>query len=195
MKILLIRHGATEGNLQQHYLGNTDESLCPQGVAGIKAKIADGAYIAADKVYVSPMKRCQETADLIYPKQAKIVVENLKECDFGDFEGKSYKDLTGNPKYQKWIDSNGKLPFPNGESLESFAKRSVYAFAQIVDESLEAGLESIAIVAHGGTSMAVMAGYTGGEYFDFKPKNGGGYLLELDKTMWQAKLFKTLKEV
>ena len=47
----------------------------------------------------------------------------LKECDFGDFENKNYKELSGNPDYQAWIDSGGALPFPGGEDPEGFRNR------------------------------------------------------------------------
>ena len=45
------------------------------------------------------------------------------EIDFGEFEGKNYEELKGNDAYQKWIDSGGALPFPNGESRDDYVKR------------------------------------------------------------------------
>lgn len=48
------------------------------------------------------------------------IIEELSECDFGEFENKNYKELSGNQDYQRWIDSNGTLPFPGGESREAF---------------------------------------------------------------------------
>ena len=194
MKISLIRHGATEGNLRKNYIGQTDEYLCEQGKAEIAEKVSADTYLVADKVFVSPLLRCLETANTIYPELENIIVEEIRECNFGDFENKNFEDLSGDPAYQEWIDSKGKLPFPNGESLEEFQKRCVYAFSEIVDNALAEGFEHVAIVAHGGTIMSIMSGFTDGEYFSFMAKNGGGYLLELDQTMWQAKLFKTLNQ-
>ena len=80
-------------------------------------------YPAAELVYVSPMKRCRETASLIYPTLTQREEPLLRECDFGDFENKNYLELNGNPDYQAWVDSGGTLPFPGGESREAFQER------------------------------------------------------------------------
>lgn len=52
------------------------------------------------------MKRCMETAKLIF-KENFYEVEELRECDFGIFENKNYKELSDCPEYQAWIDSGG----------------------------------------------------------------------------------------
>lgn len=46
-----------------------------------------------------------------FPGEPVHIIEELAECDFGEFENKNYKELEGNPHYQEWIDSNGTLPF------------------------------------------------------------------------------------
>lgn len=170
MKWVLIRHGQTAGNLEHRYIGRkTDEPLCEMGIAALREK----RYPAVTRVFASPMRRCVETARIIYPHLKVELVAPFAECDFGDFEGKSYAELNGNSDYQRWIDSCGKLPFPNGESREAFAERCVRAFEGLHCE------EDCAIIAHGGTIMAIMARYARpqGNYFDFQAPNGGGYTL------------------
>lgn len=167
------------------YIGSrTDEPLCREGRELLEGRF----YPDVSGIYVSPMKRCVETARLIWPEMSgrMIPVSDLRECDFGDFENKSYRELNGNPDYQAWIDSGGTLPFPNGESMEGFKKRCRRAFAQIVREA--AGMETgagekvpvrIAVVAHGGTIMSILEryGFPQRPYFDYQVKNGRGYLL------------------
>ena len=168
MKWILIRHGQTRGNTEGRYIGRrTDEPLCEAGIQALQSR----RYPPVCKVYASPMKRCLETARLIYPGVPVEIVEDFQECDFGDFENKNHAELNGTAAYQRWIDSNGTLPFPNGESRRSFSERCVKAF-----KKLEAA-EDCAIVAHGGTIMAIMEASTGGDYFDFQLKNGEGYRL------------------
>lgn len=135
MKIVLIRHGATKGNLEKRYIGRTDEDLCGEGIKKLKEDTCAGIYPPAQAVFSSPMKRCLSTAECIYPVQTPQIVWDFRECDFGLFEGKNYKELTGNPQYQQWIDSNGTLPFPGGEALTDFKKRSVRAFLETVSKS------------------------------------------------------------
>ena len=153
MTVYLIRHGKTAGNLTGRYIGaTTDEPLCSQGIAELQTR----AYPAVQRVFVSPMKRCKQTASLLYPDVKQTVVPNLRECDFGLFEGKNYAELNGRADYQAWIDSGGELPFPEGESRKTFAARCVAAFRQAMKTVTE---EDVAFVVHGGTIMAIMEAY------------------------------------
>ena len=188
-ELILIRHGKTAGNLLGRYIGSrTDEPLCDEGREGLAGK----QLPEVERLYVSPMKRCVETAEILWPgfdRKKMQKVTDLRECDFGDFENKNYKELSGNGDYQAWIDSNGTLPFPNGESMDAFKSRCLEAFARIVEEVSGAEQEWIAsgktgifragIVVHGGTIMAILEqyGYPKADYFDYQVKNGCGYRL------------------
>ena len=188
-ELILIRHGKTAGNLLGRYIGSrTDEPLCDEG----REELAGKQLPEVERLYVSPMKRCVETAEILWPgfdRKKMQKVTDLRECDFGDFENKNYKELSGNRDYQAWIDSNGTLPFPNGESMDAFKNRCREAFARIVEEVSGAEQEWIAsgktgifragIVVHGGTIMAILEqyGYPKAAYFDYQVKNGCGYRL------------------
>ena len=188
-ELILIRYGKTAGNLLGRYIGSrTDEPLCDEGREGLAGK----QLPEVERLYVSPMKRCVETAEILWPgfdRKKMQKVTDLRECDFGDFENKNYKELSGNGDYQAWIDSNGTLPFPNGESMDAFKSRCLEAFARIVEEVSGAEQEWIAsgktgifragIVVHGGTIMAILEqyGYPKAAYFDYQVKNGCGYRL------------------
>lgn len=178
MKWVLIRHGQTQGNLEHRYIGcRTDEPLCVQGIEKLKEKI----YPVVHRVFVSPMKRCIETAHILYPDIPLEVVEDFRECDFGDFENKNYVELNGRADYQAWIDSNGEMPFPKGESRQEFAARCVKAFDELLKRNIQG---DCAIIAHGGTIMAIMerCAVPKGNYYDFQVKNGEGYILGDDGT-------------
>ena len=188
-ELILIRHGKTAGNLLGRYIGSrTDEPLCDEG----REELAGKQLPEVERLYVSPMKRCVETAEILWPgfdRKEMQKVTDLRECDFGDFENKNYKELSGNEDYQAWIDSNGTLPFPNGESMDAFKSRCLEAFARIVEDVSGAEQEWIAsgktgifragIVVHGGTIMAILEqyGYPKAAYFDYQVKNGCGYRL------------------
>ena len=188
-ELILIRHGKTAGNLLGRYIGSrTDEPLCDEG----REELAGKQLPEVERLYVSPMKRCVETAEILWPgfdRKKMQKVTDLRECDFGDFENKNYKELSGNGDYQAWIDSNGTLPFPNGESMDAFKSRCLEAFARIVEDVSGAEQEWIAsgktgifragIVVHGGTIMAILEqyGYPKAAYFDYQVKNGCGYRL------------------
>ena len=73
MKIILIRHFMTQGNLEHRYIGTTDEPLLP-------GQAISYDYPEAEAVAVSPLKRCVETAEIIYPGTRSYVCEELREC-------------------------------------------------------------------------------------------------------------------
>lgn len=173
MDLYLIRHGKTKGNLEGRYVGRTDEGLQEDFIFELKEK----GMPAVDGIYVSPMKRCIETCGHIYPGRNYEIVPNLKEMDFGDFEYKSFEELNGNIIYQSWIDSNGEMPFPNGESMVIFQNRCKIAFEKAINKAMESGFKSVAFVVHGGTIMAILDAYSNPhqDYYHWQVKNGCGY--------------------
>ena len=182
--IFLIRHSITEGNLQKRYIGMTDEPLCEEGILLLKQIRQRRKQKEADHVYTSPLKRCIETAKWLYPDLPLTVEEELRECHFGRFENKNYRDLDGDEAYQSWIDSNGTLPFPGGEDPKAFKERSVRAFLRIIEEEKK---EKIAFVIHGGTIMSIMEALIqpSKSYYKWYVKNGCGYhLKEEDGTFY-----------
>ena len=176
MKIIFIRHGKTAGNLEKRYIGRTDEPLCESGKTELKSR----CYPDCDIVITSPKKRCTETAKIIYPDKEIYNFEELKECDFGDFEGKNYIELSKNTDYQKWIDSGGKTTFPNGENPDDFKNRCIDSFKQIISKYSDFSI--ISLVVHGGTIMSIMEKYAVPErdYFDYHIANGNAYITEFD---------------
>ena len=186
IKILILRHGKTKGNLEGRYIGSkTDESLCAEGIDELenKKKALNTLTALTDKnvsVYASPMKRAVETAELLFPASLVHVISNLKEIDFGDFENKNYQELNSNSDYQAWIDSGGRNDYPGGEKLDLFIKRSIDGFNEVVSDVTRSNKDSAAVICHGGNIMAIMSNLTGKDYFDFQVKNGHGYLLELE---------------
>ena len=189
MKLYLIRHSMTSGNTMGRYIGTTDEPLCEEGISLLNGKI----YPPVEKVYSSPLRRCTETARIIYPRLPVKIIDETAECDFGDFENKNYQELDGDPSYQKWVDSNGTLPFPNGESQQEFRSRCVKGFVKIVDDMIRGGSKSASVIVHGGTIMAILDCFSmpHEEFYHWQVKNAGGYEITVDEIRWK----KGMREV
>ncbi len=179
LKLALIRHGKTFGNTQGRYIGTTDEPLCQEGIDALREKAA--GYPAAELVFASPMKRCIQTAEVLYPGMEPYRLPDFRECDFGEFENKNYQELSGNPAYQAWIDSGGTLAFPRGESRDQVAERTVRAFRKMLEVCRARQVEQAALVAHGGTIMTIMEQFARPrrDYFDWQVKNGCGFFTEV----------------
>lgn len=184
LKILLIRHSMTAGNKLGRYIGSrTDEPLSRDGICLLEKFF----YPPVKRVFVSPMLRCTQTAEILFPGIEKETEERLKECDFGIFENKNYKELSGEPRYQAWIDSNGTLPFPEGESREEFRRRCVWGFVRCLEQCLEDGTSTAAFVVHGGTIMSILSILADSDrsYFDWQVKNAQGYEILVDEEKWK----------
>ena len=186
MKVILIRHGKTQGNIEKRYIGTTDEPLSQIGIEEIKKH----QYPKCDLLFASPLLRCLETAKVIYPEKKPTVVADLIEMDFGDFENKNYEELKDNPAYQKWLDSNGKMAFPNGELPADFKNRCVKSFMEIMNGINSE--ESVAFVVHGGTIMAIMSQLMDNpaDYYSYQVENGNGYSCN-----WEKDLLKNPKKL
>ena len=192
MKLLLIRHGATPGNLEKRYVGRTDEGLTEQAVLFLQEEALKLREISGNvaAIITSPMKRCLETAETLfpehdYPQVPRVQVEDLSECDFGKFEYKNYLELSGDMEYQHFIDTMGAEGFPGGESTETFKARTVKAFREnLARLSLETEDpdKTLVFVVHGGTIMAVMEALAKERksYYDWQVGNGEGIFGEIE---------------
>ena len=174
----MLRHGATASNQEHRYLGRTDESLSSDGKEALQ--VLRHRYPKIDYIFSSPMKRCLETAQILYPNQKIRIIKEWEEMHFGDFEGKNYMELKENASYQKWIDSNATLPFPNGESREDFIERCKQGFYNMLLQLKKLHPENnsitVGFIIHGGTIMSLLSTFGGGEYFDYQTANAKGYI-------------------
>lgn len=180
--LYIIRHGATKSNKRHAYLGNTNEPLSNEGGEQIIFYNEAGRYPEEKDnllIFSSPMLRCLQTKDILYPDTRAILLPEWKEIDFGRFEGKNYQDLNGDPDYQRWIDSGGVTAFPGGESRDEFVKRSISGLEWCIACMEDYKQKSAVCIVHGGTIMAIMSSLTGGDYYDYQVKNGQGYEIEL----------------
>lgn len=181
---ILIRHGETAANKEHRYLGRTDESLSTEGKEKLLQSCRQERYPSADIVFTSPMKRCKETAQMVYSDVPIKEIHEWLEMDFGDFEGKNYEELKDDERYQTWIDSNGTQPFPNGESRETFIGRCVQGMDRVIqhlreETNADKEIRTVAAVVHGGTIMALLSSFCGEDYFDYQVKNGEGFVCSL----------------
>lgn len=88
IELVLIRHGATKANEERRYLGRTDEELSEKGKAALRLKKEQLMYPAVDILYGSPMKRCRQTAELLYPQLDMIPVKDGSKLILGHLKGK-----------------------------------------------------------------------------------------------------------
>ena len=133
MELILMRHGTTQGNLERRFIGTLDVPLLPQGEE--LARRVGATLPAVEHIYRSPLQRCRRTAELLWPGVEMTVVDELRESDFGPFEGKNHEELKDDPLYQAWLGMGDR---PN------FAAMPVGESAQQVTDRVSIGLEKTA---------------------------------------------------
>ena len=87
--------------------------------------------------------------------------------------------------YRAWVDGHCRGPVPEGESMEAFCARTCAAFGALMDQAAASGGKHLAVVAHGGTQMAVLERYgrPHRDFYAWPARNGGGYVL--DASRWE----------
>lgn len=187
-QIHLLRHGITEGNLHGQYIGSTDLPLCDEGIAQIKELDERFVYPGGAAFITSPMKRCTETLSLIYPQAKQIPIEDLRECDFGLFEGMTAKELEKSPSFIEWMAGDASASPPDGESGEHFAQRICSAFEQIVSGLMKTGTTPCVIMTHGGVISTLLSRYglPEAEPVDWPCEPGCGYSVLIHPQLWMS---------
>jgi alpha-ribazole phosphatase len=186
--IHLIRHGTTEGNEQGRYIGSTDLPLSAKGAEHLHGLRRAYPYPEAQEYLCSPMRRCKETMGLLYPKAKPTLISDLRECSFGDWEGKTADEIAREDgRFRSWISGGGKpVSPPNGETGAAFARRVCAAFERIVDGLMRSGTTSAVVVTHGGVIMSLLAAYglPRARSYDWMAEPGCGYSLRIVPGLW-----------
>ena len=173
MKLTLIRHGITEGNMRRLFYGSTDLPLLPCSVMRLHRMAERGHYPQAAHYYTSGMLRTEQTFAAIYGNIPHGVLSDLREIDFGDFEMKSYDELLKTEAFQEWITGDNEANVcPNGESGVQVTERALHALGPIIERG-----EDTVIVTHGGVIGGLMQNWflaVNGRY-SFTPEPGTGY--------------------
>lgn len=185
--IYMLRHGMTIGNSEGRYIGRLDVPLSHEGKKQLQDMADKYDYPLADVYFSSPMKRCLESLDILYPGVEPTVADNLVECDFGEYEGKTFEELKNDEQYQKW--SSGAIDSaPNGESSKSFQVRCCSAFESIVERLMRTGSHTAVIMAHGGTLMSILGAFAFPRrpMYEWMMKNGMGFEVIVTPQLWMS---------
>lgn len=187
-KIHLIRHGLTDANLNGSYIGcNYDLPLCPEGVNELRTLKDILEYPVIGRLYSSPMLRCRQTAGIIYPGYEIFPIEELKEFDFGEFEGKTAAQLEGHPAFAEWNAGRISAP-PGGEDTKTFIKRLCLGLNRIVCDMMENDITESAAIMHGGAVMMLLSSTAvpRRNTLEWTSENGRGYSIRITPSLYHS---------
>jgi len=139
--IYLVRHGETEWNQEKIFRGRKDIPLSQKGRKEAEALAKALSQERIQFIYSSPLKRAIETAKPLADRLnlSVQICEGFIDLDFGDWEGKSVKEVEKNyPELFKiWEKAPEKIVFPNGESLKLARERAMKALQKVAEENPE----------------------------------------------------------
>ena len=186
LKIHLIRHGATDANYNGQYIGcKTDLPLAPEGLNELRLLKENMDYPDIERLYSSPMLRCRQKGAVLYPDKQIIPVADLREYDFGSFEGKTAAQLESDPDFIPW--TSGKLSAPpGGEDNSEFIKRLCVGLNKIVLDMTEDGVTSAGVIMHGGAIMMLLGASAVPRHkpVEWTADNGRGYSLLITPSLY-----------
>ena len=160
--IVMVRHGETEGNIDDKAQGHFDAQLTERGRLQAQAVAKRLADVQFDAVYSSDLRRAMDTAKTITANRTELKIRprpQLREYNFGDFEDFLWDDI-GNavPEvYQRWknLDTRHTIEFPGGESMGNAWQR-VGDFVSEMLNTHRQGNETLLVVGHGGSLQALL---------------------------------------
>lgn len=138
--IWLVRHADTEWSLSGRHTSRTDLPLVPRGEDRARALAPTLARENFELVLTSPLQRARQTASLTGFGERAVVDENLREWNYGDYEGLTTDQVHArDPSWDLWTSL-----CPNGESIDEVAER-----CRAVVRRLESVPGNVLVFAHG----------------------------------------------
>lgn len=153
MKITVIRHGETEGNIARIVQSRTGGVLTQNGIRQAEEAANILKKDVFDAIYSSDLERCIQTTKIVskfHPNTHVSYQKQLRERHLGDYEAGSWDDVP-------WLDHEGDnlhVKMPNGESWEDVYNRVGMFLSWLYQKDPSS---SVLLVSHGGTMKAMRA--------------------------------------
>lgn len=160
MKLYIVRHGQTDGNVNRIMDGIRDIDLNDNGIEQAKITRDDLSKVKFDLVICSPLTRTKHTMEIININKNPVIFDDrVKERDCGEFTGRPFDSLDRD-LYWNYYDKN---VYEKAESLEHLFNR-VYSFLDEIKEKYKD--KTILLVTHEGITKVINC------YFNGIPEDG-----------------------
>lgn len=132
-RIYIIRHGESHQNAEDLLSGSSDVKLSAAGKRQCLALRDFFNNIPVESVFSSRLSRAKESARLIFPNHDAIVLQFMREINYGTYEGYR-RDLYKNNEdeiIRQWTEAPSGLVFPEGDSIQEHAKNTLIGFKEL----------------------------------------------------------------
>jgi broad specificity phosphatase PhoE len=158
-RIVLVRHGETDGESSVRFHGSSDVDLSAEGREQVAraGRALRGQPI--DLVVASPLRRSWRAAWIAGGGAPVRLESDFREVDFGRWEGLTKEEIqTRDPiLYQKWQSGGGGFDYPGGESRQEFRARVSRGLARLLAADVDCAL----LVLHKGVIRVIVEELTG----------------------------------
>lgn len=186
VKLYFIRHAETELNKQKCFTGDIETDITPEGAEDAAKKFIykDSDF---DYIYVSTLKRTQQTLDAIMPDHKPAIVdERIKERNIGEWKAQPYSNFSKEliEKYALGIYNP-----PGAETIKQLDNR-ILSFLQDIFEKYK-GNEKILVVSHANILRRIRE-----KFYPQMPKEPikNGQVIELDSKQFEQYIRKQFIE-
>ena len=186
-RLSILRHGITDANENGIYIGKTDLPLSENGREALQEKYETHEYPKVQRVYTSPLERAVQSAEILFHDRELVIVDDLREMEFGVFENLAVEDLIELDSYKKWLKGGLDNPPPNGESLRNMMLRCYSALNLMILDMMKERITHAGAVTHSGILMNMMScfGLPKMKPMEFACDPGEGYEILVSAMMWQ----------
>ncbi len=161
-RLVLLRHGESQWNLENRFTGWVDVPLSPKGIEEAKSAGEKLREVKFHRAFTSVLMRANETLRIVLAAigQTGIPVEKdkaLNERMYGELQGLNKAETAqkyGDAQVKIWRRSYDVRP-PGGESLKDTAERALPYYEKMIKPHLLKG-ETIIIAAHGNSLRALV---------------------------------------
>lgn len=181
-RLVLVRHGETDGNSSVRFHGSGDVELSPAGVEQMHAVGRALGYVPVERIVASPLKRAWRAAWLLSGGAPISLEDDFREIDFGRWEGMTKEEIAASDPvlFKDWQDGAPGFEYPNGEPRAKFRARVERGLARL----LEGQATCVLLVAHKGVIRAIVEKLTGQPLPKEEPPIGGHLELVRDGERW-----------
>jgi broad specificity phosphatase PhoE len=152
-RIVMVRHGETEGQSSVRFHGSADVRLNDEGRAQLREAARKMRTEVFDLVVASPLRRSWEGAVIVSGGAPVRLYPEFREVHFGHWEGLTAEEIEASDPalYQDWQSDAANFDYPGGEPRAEFRAR----VKRGLDSLMASGAASVLLVSHKGVIRAI----------------------------------------
>ncbi len=177
-RLVLVRHGETDGNSSERLIGSGDVDLSAEGRAQMSAVARQLGGQVIDRVVASPKRRSWQSALIVSGGALLLLEHDFREIHFGRWEGLTAKEVeAADPvRHRDWRDGAESFEFPGGEPRAEFRARVKRGLERLLAGPARGAL----LVVHKGVIRVIVEELLGEKLERDRPRLGEVVVLTRD---------------